>query len=157
MISASQPSAVHCVSSNPGCDSGFDALIVDYEVAVHDVTRTETCTRRPTCAGHERHPVEHRVAVNGLAKELEMSKQSKAMAMELANKKLMESMEIMKGELAQLKNENKDLTEKNVYLASLLESEKERFSKLKSEHERTTGRSYSGAMNITKFGFSKNS
>ena len=84
-----------------------------------------------------------------------MSKQSKAVALELANQKLMASMEKMKGELAQLQSENKDLSERNAYLESILHSEQDRFSNLKEEHERMTGKSYNGAMNITKFGFSK--
>ena len=84
-----------------------------------------------------------------------MSKQSKAIALELANQKLMASMEKMKGELNQLQSENKDLTERNAYLESILQSERERFSNLKDEHERMMGKSYNGSMNITKFGFSK--
>ena len=84
-----------------------------------------------------------------------MSKQSKAVALELANQKLMASMEKMKGELNQLQSENKDLTERNAYLESILQSERKRFSNLKDEHERMTGKSYNGSMNITKFGFSK--
>ena len=84
-----------------------------------------------------------------------MSTQSKAVALELANQKLMASMEKMKGELNQLQSENKDLTERNAYLESILQSERERFSNLKDEHERMTGKNYNGSMNITKFGFSK--
>ncbi len=84
-----------------------------------------------------------------------MSKQSKAVALELANQRLMASMEKMKGELGQLQSENKELTERNAYLESTLHSERESFSGLKEEHERMTGKSYTGAMNITKFGFSK--
>ena len=84
-----------------------------------------------------------------------MSKQSKTVALELANQKLMTSIDKMKGELTQLQSENKELTERNAYLESILQSEQERFSNLKDEHERMTGKSYNGAMNITKFGFSK--
>ena len=84
-----------------------------------------------------------------------MSKQSKAVALELANQKLMASMEKMREELAQLQSENKELAERNAYLESTVQSEHERFSNLKEEHERMTGKSYNGAMNITKFGFSK--
>jgi regulator of replication initiation timing len=84
-----------------------------------------------------------------------MSEQSKTVALELANQKLMASMEKMKGELTQLQIENKELTERNAYLESIVQSEQEQFGSLKDEHERMTGKSYNGAMHITKFGFSK--
>ena len=86
------------------------------------------------------------IAYNRTGGDMDMQKQLN---------ELQGTMEKMKGELAQLQSENKDLTERNAYLESILHSEQGRFANLKEEHERMTGKSYTGAMNITKFGFSK--
>lgn len=85
-----------------------------------------------------------------------MSIQSKTVALELANQKLIATIDKMSEELARLQSEKKELTERNAHLESILHSERGRFSDLKEEHERMTGKSYNGAMQITKFGFSKN-
>ncbi len=76
-------------------------------------------------------------------------------AVQLANKRLSETMQKMQGELESLRAENAQLKEEKLRLQKSLEQMAHSHDTIKKEYQQATGSDYSGRRQTSMFGFGK--
>lgn len=84
-----------------------------------------------------------------------MSNEGKLVAVQLANQRLIQSMEKIEAEIVQLRAENGQLKEENSRLQTRLDSVETHNKTLQDEYKKGTGQVYVGTMRTSKYGFGR--